>query len=157
MKTELIFTTLLILVSSLSKYKVTNKQIDESSYMFELDYFGSEAFYVKNTSNIIKQLKFEFKALSSMDFHIKITDSKNKRFEVPQGGVFPTDTLANKSSPISSSAFNFSYTENPFDFRVFRKVGNVTLFSSYEGELIFSEYYLQIKTEIPGQQTYGLG
>lgn len=110
MKTELIFTTLLILVSSLSKYKVTDKQIDESSYTFELDYFGSEAFYVKNTSNIIKQLKFEFKALSPMDFHIKITDSKNKRFEVPQGGVFPTDTLANKSSPISSSAFNFSYT-----------------------------------------------
>lgn len=76
---------------------------------------------------------------------------------MPQEGAFPVDPVRNFSFPINLAGFRFEYRENPFDFRLIRKSNNATLFSTYDGELIFSDYYLQIVTEIDSQYTYGLG
>jgi hypothetical protein len=64
---------------------------------------------------------FTFNCLAYSDFTFKIIDPLNKRFEVPQTGIFPIDPYGNFSFPISASAIDFTYTENPFDFKVIRR------------------------------------
>ena len=76
---------------------------------------------------------------------------------MPQGGVFPRDPQSNFSYPLKWAGYHFNYTEDPFDFRISNNFGNSTLFSTYEGELIYSDHYLQISTELDCDYTYGLG
>lgn len=79
----------------------------------------------------------------------------NPRFEVPQGGVFPVDTVSNFTYQLSFSDIIFNYTERPFTFKISRKSTNVTIFDSSASDLIFSDYYLQIGTYTTSQQIYG--
>ena len=76
---------------------------------------------------------------------------------MPQDGIFPSDPLKNFSFPINLAAFRFEYTEYPFDFKITRKINNAVLFSTYEGEFIYSAYYLQIATALDSSYTFGLG
>lgn len=76
---------------------------------------------------------------------------------MPQEGPFPVDPYKNYSFPIALSAVRFEYNENPFDFKIVRKINNATLFSTFDGEFIFSDFYLQISTEVDSDYTYGLG
>lgn len=92
-----------------------------------------------------------------MDFSFKITDPNQKRFEVPQYGVFPIDPEANFSFPIASSAVTFEYTESPFDFRIIRKQNGAILFSTYNQQIIYSDHYLEIGTEVDSEFVYGIG
>jgi hypothetical protein len=111
-----------------------------------LNYTGSDNYYIKSTSPIIKTLLFSFHTQSFQDFYFKITDPNNKRFEWPQRDMFPIDPLANFSFPIANSAVTFEYTESPFDFRIIRKQNGAILFSTYNQQLIFSDHYLEIGT-----------
>lgn len=95
--------------------------------------------------------------LTYNDFTFKIVDTDNKRFEIPQHGIYPTDPVANFSFPISLSGIEFEYSENPFDFRITRKYNRATLFSTYNQKLIFSDHYLEIGTEIASDFVYGIG
>lgn len=131
---------------SKSNYKVTGTNRNTTTVTLTLTYTGQEEYYVKPTSPVSKNLIFTFRTLAFNDFFFKITDANNKRFEVPQNGVFPTDPLANFSFPISGSAILFDYTENPFDFRITRKQNGAVLFSTYEQNIIFSDHYLEIGT-----------
>jgi alpha-glucosidase len=56
------------------------------------------------------------------------------------------DPYGNFSFPISNSAVDFTYTENPFDFRVVRKQNGAILFSTYNKNIIYSDRYLEIGT-----------
>ena len=71
--------------------------------------------------------------------------------------MFPLDPLKNFSFPISLSSIRFSYTDNPFDFKIIRKATNSTIFSTYERNIIFSDKYLEIGTELETNYTWGLG
>ena len=64
------------------------------------------------------------------DFHFKMIDPNNKRFEVPQEGVFPIDPNKNFSFPIAQSAVTFEYSENPFEFKIIRKENKAVLYST---------------------------
>lgn len=86
--------------------------------------------------------------LTFYDFTFKIIDAESNRFEVPQGNGFPEDSLRNSSFPIEASRYGFTYTLNPFDFRISRKINNSTIFSTYEQDMIYSSYYIQIGTEL---------
>jgi len=98
-----------------------------------------------------------FHAHSIEDFYFKITDADKQRFEVPQEGVFPIDPLRNSNYSINISEFKFEYTASPFDFKITRRFNNATLFSTEGGEIIFSDYYLQITTQVDNSYNYGLG
>lgn len=91
------------------------------------------------------------------DFYFKIYDVNRHRFEVPQGGLFPSDPMNNFSFPISVSAITIEYSTHPFDFKIIRKENMAILFSTYDKTIIFSEHYLQIGTEIDSQHLYGFG
>ena len=44
---------------------------------------------------------------------------------------FPVDPFYNSTFAINLSGISFSYTNEPFDFKITRKSTNVTLFSTY--------------------------
>lgn len=95
--------------------------------------------------------------LSYNDFYFKIVDANNKRYEIPQKNPFPVDPLANFSFPISLAGVHFDYSENPFDFRITRKLNDAVLFSTHGREFIYSDKYLEITTEIASDFVYGIG
>ena len=149
----------LLLVTSLQKsdYKVVNSVKNTTTITLTLQYTGQDDYYLKPTSPISKNLIFTFHTLGFNDFTFKFVDANNKRFEVPQSGIFPIDPIANFSFPIANSAIVFEYTENPFDFRIIRKQNSAILFSTYLQTIIFSDHYLEIGTEIDSQYVYGIG
>lgn len=102
-------------------------------------------------------MNFYFHTQTFADFYFKITDANNKRFEIPQSGIFPIDPQGTFSFPIASSGVIFEYTESPFDFRITRKQNGATLFSTYNQQIIFSDHYLEIGTEIDSEYVYGIG
>lgn len=109
---KILISLLLILLLSLlghakSSYRVTGSNKNTTTITLNLAYTGQEDYYVKQSSPISKNLIFTFHTLAFNDFTFKITDANNKRFEIPQSGVFPVDPLANFSFPIANSAVLF--------------------------------------------------
>ena len=139
---------LLLLCLCRSEYKVTNAEKTSSTITLSLAYTGADDYFKKPTSPILKELTFTLHVLAFQDFTFKITDPKNSRFEIPQEGSFPIDPLRNFSFPLNLSAIRFEYTEQPFDFKITRKINNATLFSTYETNFIFSDKYIEIGTEL---------
>lgn len=76
----LILTVLLVLASCTSKYQVISFANTSNTYTFLLRYTGTEEYYLKPTSPIIKDLTFVFHSLTYNDFTFKIFDTNNHRF-----------------------------------------------------------------------------
>jgi alpha-glucosidase len=152
-----IFVLLLILtiVLTTSKYRVTSVTQNTTSFTIALAYTGNDTYYLKPTSPILKSLLFTVRCHTTTDLTFKITDSNRTRFEVPQTGIFPIDPVANFSFPLTNSLFQFSYTQDPFDFTIIRKFDNEVLFDTSKGELIFSDYYMEITTTVTSRIVYG--
>ena len=141
--TALIVVVLLVgLSQSKTSYKVTNSLLNTTSVTLTLSYTGQDEYYIKPTSPISKTLTFFFHTLAFNDFYFKITDANNKRYEVPQSGIFPIDPLANFSFPMAAAGVRLEYTQDPFDFKIIRKQNNAVIFSTYDQNLIFSDHYL---------------
>jgi hypothetical protein len=134
----LLIATLILLCSARSQYKVTSVDHTLSTITLSLTYTGSETYYVKPTSPIVKDLLFTFHCHAFYDFYVKITDRNNKRYEVPQHTPFPIDPLANFSFPINTSGVTFTYTTNPFDFKIIRKINDGIIFSTQDIDFVFS-------------------
>lgn len=146
-----------LLAHAKSSYRVTGTNKNTTTVTLTLTYTGQDDYYIKTTSPVSKNLIFTFHTLAFNDFTFKFTDANKKRFEVPQAGVFPADPLGNFSFPIANSAVAFEYTENPFDFRIIRKQNAAILFSTYEQNIIFSDHYLEIGTQVDSDYIYGIG
>jgi alpha-D-xyloside xylohydrolase len=107
---------------------------------------------------------------------VHITDAKNKRWEVPYNLLprqqppplkpnikrFRKNSLS--VSEYSSSELVFSYTSDPFSFKVKRKSNGDTLFDTNSNDsdpfspLVFKDQYLEISTKLPKNASlYGLG
>jgi alpha-glucosidase len=87
--------------------------------------------------------------------HVKIYDAEEQVYQVPES-VFPRPS--SESTEPSNSAFAFSWTENPFSFKVARKTTNETLFDSSAATFIFETQYLRLRTRLPeSPNLYGLG
>ena len=137
-----ILTILFTLTQTKSQYKVINTIRNTSTVTLTLNYTGTDNYFIKETSPIIKTLTFTFHTHTFFDFSFKITDPNNKRFEWPQYGVFPIDPEGAFSFPIANSAVSFEYTESPFDFRIIRRQNGAILFSTYDQQIIYSDHYL---------------
>lgn len=137
-----ILACLVVLAACLSEYQVVNETRNNTSITLELQYFGTDEYFLKPTSPIIKRLIFVIKVLTYNDFSFKITDADNKRFEVPQYDPFPVDPYQYFSYPIAMSAIDFTYNANPFDFKIVRRENGAILFSTFNRRLIYSNYYI---------------
>jgi hypothetical protein len=148
---------LIVLINAKSDYRVVNVDRTLSRITLTLRYTGTDEYYLKPTSPIIKDAKFVFNVHAFYDFYIKITDLHNTRYEVPQSDPWPIDPLAQFTYPINLCGVTFEYTSYPFDFRIIRKINGATIFSTYDKTFIFSEHYMQIGTQVDTPYIYGLG
>ena len=71
---------LLIFAISQAQYTVVDQQTTSTSIKLSLKYTGTSDYYVKPKSKVVKDLVFEFKALTYSEFQFKIYDPKVNRF-----------------------------------------------------------------------------
>jgi hypothetical protein len=129
---------ILLIIGAYSQYTVISQDIGSTYVKLGLKYTGQSDFYVKPKSKVVKELVFHFKALTYTDFTFKIYDPNQSRYEVPQGGVFPTDPQANFSFPLSFASYKINFTTNHFGFLITRKATDAVLFDSSIVEIEFS-------------------
>lgn len=76
----LLICIMIALVTCHSKYRVTRSEHNTSTITLDLTYTGTDQYYLKPTSPIIKNLQLTIKTYSYTDFNIKIVDRINQRF-----------------------------------------------------------------------------
>ena len=81
-----LFSFSLLLFTSFNKsaYKVSNATTAPSKIMLNLQYTGTDNYYIKPTSPIVKDLIFTLQVHSFYDFYFKFTNPNKTRFEIPQ-------------------------------------------------------------------------
>ena len=138
------FTLLLLLVlGALSlDYRVANASQNYTHIVLNLEYTGSDDYYIKESSPIYKKLNFTLICHAFGDLSFTITDPNNTRFRVPNQAPFSMDPLAKATFPLNLSSFIVTYTTNPFNFKIVRRTDNEMLFDSSVGNLTFSEHYI---------------
>ncbi|KAL6037194.1 hypothetical protein STEG23_003004 [Scotinomys teguina] len=82
----------------------------------------------------------------------KITDPRNRRYEVPHQFVKDDATIS-----AVDTLYDVHVVQNPFSIKVIRKSNNRTLFDTSVGPLVYSDQYLQISTKLPSEYIYGFG
>ncbi len=71
---------LIIVALTHAQYSVISQDIGSTYIKLGLNYTGTQDYYVKTKSKIIKQLIFHFKALTYNEFTFKIYDPAVSRF-----------------------------------------------------------------------------
>lgn len=109
----------------------------------------------------IQTLSFDVMMETESRIRVKITDSANQRWEVPN--VVKTSAPVNKPT---NTNYDFSYTSKPFGFAIRRKSNNEVIFnttsnpqSPFNG-LIFKDQYIEISSQLDNRSplnVYGLG
>jgi hypothetical protein len=82
----------------------------------QLEYNGTNATYNSPKSYVIKKPKVIFKGLTKNEFDLKIIDSENQRWEVPQSDPFPKDPHYHNEFELSRAEYELAYTSEPFSF-----------------------------------------
>ena len=90
-----------------------------------------------NNNKIIEELKVDASIISPGVGRVKITDSKNKRFEVEDIGI---SSKQKHSSMFMLDSLGFEYqTEPQFGFRFRRNETGQVMFEQFNNSLIFMD------------------
>ena len=101
----------------------------------------------------ITSLKLEVLLESDNYARIKITDSTQTRWEVPQS-IVQRPIVTSKANDLG---YKFQYTNDPFTFEIIRTSDGASIFKSSE-QLIFKDQYIQFSTSISTDATtFGMG
>ncbi|KAG8896761.1 hypothetical protein FRC00_005310 [Tulasnella sp. 408] len=103
----------------------------------------------------VQNLKLAVTYEDETRIHVKITDAKKKRYEVPDQ-IFkrPSGSAVDDKK----ADIKFKYKSSPFSFTITRAKTGEVLFDSSAGALVFEPQYLRLKTKLPSQANiYGLG
>ncbi|KAK9311045.1 glycosyl hydrolases family 31-domain-containing protein [Lipomyces starkeyi] len=104
----------------------------------------------------VKYLTVSITPYSADLVRIKITDTANKRWQLPANVV----AEGTPSKSINTKSYSVSYTNSPFTFKVTRPSGEVLFDTNVSGlpSLIFEDEYLEISSVLPDNANiYGLG
>ncbi|KAG8523333.1 putative maltase-glucoamylase 2, partial [Galemys pyrenaicus] len=82
-----------------------------------------------------------------------ITDSDNRRYEVPHENIRPF----NGTVKPDNMSYRLQVTDKPFSLKVVRTSNNKVLLDSSIGPLQFATQYLQLSFRLPNVSVYGLG
>ncbi|XP_063789067.1 maltase-glucoamylase-like [Pseudophryne corroboree] len=101
----------------------------------------------------IEELQLTAEIQSKNRFRFKITDPRNKRFEVPHEHV---KSFTGTAEP--NPNYNVELVEKPFGIKVVRKTPDVrVLFDTTIGPLLYADQFLQLTIKLPSSNIYGLG
>ncbi|KAH8830750.1 glycoside hydrolase family 31 protein [Flagelloscypha sp. PMI_526] len=132
-------------------YSATNVKTTQTGLTATLSLAGTPCnVYGNDTKKLALEVTYE----TTTRLHVKISDSKVHRYEVPES-VFPRPK---GTSSAKSSQIQFKYTTSPFSFSIVRKSTGEALFSTGNHSLIVEPQYLRVKTDLPQDANlYGLG
>ncbi|DBA02690.1 TPA: hypothetical protein N0F65_010515 [Lagenidium giganteum] len=106
----------------------------------------------------IAELVVNVHQVSASIVRVHITDANVARWQVPEE-LYTQGAIGGRAKAADvGDKYEFSYTRNPFTFKVTRKSDKYVLFDSSALGLVFKDQYLQIATAIEGDlSVYGLG
>ncbi|KAE8142306.1 glycosyl hydrolases family 31-domain-containing protein [Aspergillus pseudotamarii] len=104
----------------------------------------------------LPDLKLEVEYQTSDRLHVKILDTNNTVYQVPDS-VFPRPGFGEWCSP-KDSKLKFDFQADPFSFTVSRTDTGEVLFDTTGNKLVFESQYVYLKTHLPqNPHLYGLG
>ncbi|KAG2219357.1 hypothetical protein INT45_011265 [Circinella minor] len=113
---------------------------------------GDNDFYGKTINDLIVNVDYE----TAERLHVKIADKDAKQFPVPDSTYGMERPKLRK--PAKKTNYDFSYTENPFGFKVTRKHDKEVLFDTNDYPLVFEDQYLELSSAVPDDANlYGVG
>lgn len=105
--------------------------------------------YGEDLSALALEVYFE----TSTTLRVKITDSANIRWEVPQSVISRTSS----STMPTELQYEFSFTESPFTFEVTRVPDGESVFK-LDSSFVFKDQYIELTTAIASSATtFGVG
>ncbi|KAF5004620.1 hypothetical protein FDECE_8895 [Fusarium decemcellulare] len=134
-------------------YKAVNHRKTKSGFYADLTLAGQacDVFGID-----LPELKLEVEYQTQDRLHVKILDTNNTVYQVPDS-VFPRPGFGQWCSP-KSSKLKFDFKANPFSFTVSRTDTGEVLFDTTGSKLVFESQYVYIKTKLPkSPHLYGLG
>jgi len=140
-------------LSACPGYVASNQHETRSGFYADLSLAG-EACNVYGTD--LPDLKLEVEYQTSDRLHVKIKDSNNTVYQVPDE-LFPRPGFGQWCSP-KDSKLQFNFNADPFSFSVSRTDTGEVLFDTTGEKLVFESQYVYIKTHLPEEpHLYGLG
>lgn len=140
-------------LSSCPGYKVTEQHETESGFSATLSLAG-QACDVYGVD--LKDLKLEVEYQTADRLHVKILDTNNTVYQVPDE-VFPRPGFGQWCHPDDSNLL-FDFNPDPFSFTVSRADTGEILFDTSGNKLVFESQYVHLKTHLPqNPHLYGLG
>ncbi|PIG79150.1 lysosomal alpha-glucosidase [Aspergillus arachidicola] len=134
-------------------YKATKHWQTRSGFYADLTLAGP-ACNVFGTD--LPDLKLEVEYQTSDRLHVKILDTNNTVYQVPDS-VFPRPGFGEWCSP-KDSKLKFDFKADPFSFTVSRTDTGEVLFDTTGNKLVFESQYVYLKTHLPqNPHLYGLG
>ncbi|PCD26347.1 hypothetical protein AU210_012777 [Fusarium oxysporum f. sp. radicis-cucumerinum] len=134
-------------------YKATNHRETKSGFYADLSLAGQacDVFGID-----LPELKLEVEYQTEDRLHVKILDTNNTVYQVPDD-IFPRPGYGQWASP-KNSKLKFDFKADPFSFTVTRKDSGEVLFDTSGSKLVFESQYLYLKTKLPERPyLYGLG
>jgi alpha-glucosidase len=140
-------------LSNCTGYKVTKHWKTRSGFYADLALAGPAC----NVYGIdLPKLKLEVEYQTDERLHVKILDTNNTVYQVPDS-VFPRPGFGQWCSP-KNSKLKFDFNADPFSFTVSRTDTGEVLFDTTGTKLVFENQYLYLKTHLPqNPHLYGLG
>ncbi|KAI6817135.1 glycoside hydrolase family 31 protein [Hortaea werneckii] len=140
-------------LSSCPGYVATKQWETRSGFYADLELAGEAC----NVFGIdLPQLKLEVEYETADRLHVKILDTNNTVYQIPDE-VFPRPGQGQWCSP-KDSKLKFDYQAEPFTFTVSRSDTGEVLFDTTGNKLVFESQYVHLKTNLPqNPHLYGLG
>ncbi|KAL4997384.1 glycosyl hydrolases family 31-domain-containing protein [Aspergillus recurvatus] len=140
-------------LSNCTGYKVTKHWTTRSGFYADLALAGPAC----NVYGIdLPKLKLEVEYQTDERLHVKILDTNNTVYQVPDS-VFPRPGYGQWCSR-KDSKLKFDFNADPFSFTVSRTDTGEVLFDTTGNKLVFESQYVYLKTHLPqNPHLYGLG
>ncbi|KAG8523335.1 Maltase-glucoamylase, intestinal, partial [Galemys pyrenaicus] len=119
-----------------------------AGFTAQLKRLPSPSPYGNDVNNVLLTAEYQ----TANRFHFKLTDPKNKRYEVPHEHV-----KSFQGNAASSTNYEVQVSNQPFSIKVIRKKSGRVLFDSSIGPLLFADQFLQLSFRLPSINVYGLG
>ncbi|KAL4885478.1 glycosyl hydrolases family 31-domain-containing protein [Aspergillus karnatakaensis] len=140
-------------LSNCTGYKVKKHWETRSGFYADLTLAGPAC----NVYGIdLPDLKLEVEYQTDERLHVKIKDTNNTVYQVPDD-VFPRPGFGQWCSR-KDSKLKFDFNADPFEFTISRTDTGEVLFDTTGNKLIFESQYVYLKTNLPeNPHLYGLG
>ena len=142
-------------ILNLESYRVSEDWIDENNVQhFVLEYKGQKSYFIH--SKIIKYLHLFLYKPSGDTIRFRIIDANNTRWEIPEEFPFP---IFPKTTSDQDQQFccQITISKDPFSFSVVKNDTGEVLFETKDKKLIYTDYYIELSTQLPSDKVYGFG